>query len=112
MDVDSVPFPGSTDVGRSTLIASSRNLKKVGLELGGKNPQLVFADADLDSAADAVAFGTVFNAGQCCVSTSRLVVERSIAKELTERVIAVLDKAKVGDPLDAGSPYRRPIPRR
>ena len=99
-DVDMVSFTGSTAVGRSTLIASARNIKKVGLELGGKNPQLVFADADLDAAADGVLFGVCFNAGQCCVSGSRLLAERSIAGPLADRIVELARKVRVGDPLE------------
>lgn len=100
MGVDMVSFTGSTAVGRSTLIASARNIKKVGLELGGKNPQLVFADADLEAAADGIVFGVCFNAGQCCVSGSRLLAHRSIAEELTSRIVALAGRVRVGDPLD------------
>ncbi|WP_213304398.1 aldehyde dehydrogenase family protein [Paraburkholderia sacchari] len=103
MDVDMISFTGSTPVGRSVLAAAGGNMKKVGLELGGKNPQIVFADADLDDAADAIAFGIAFNAGQCCVSGSRLVVHRSVEQALVERVKAVLEKVRVGDPLDASN---------
>jgi betaine-aldehyde dehydrogenase len=99
-DVDMVSFTGSTQVGRSTLKGSAGNMKKVGLELGGKNPQIVFADADLDAAADGVVFGLVFNAGQCCVSGSRLVVERSIADDFADRVVEKVGRLRIGDPLD------------
>jgi betaine-aldehyde dehydrogenase len=99
-DVDMISFTGSTAVGRSTLQAAVGNFKKLGLELGGKNPQIVFADADLEDAADGVAFGLAFNTGQCCVSGSRLVVERSIADEFAELLSGKLTKIKVGDPLD------------
>jgi len=99
-DVDMASFTGSTDVGRLTLAAAARNIKKVGLELGGKNPQVVFADADLDAAADGVAFGLAFNAGQCCVSGSRLVVEKSVAETFADLVVEKIGKLRVGDPLD------------
>jgi betaine-aldehyde dehydrogenase len=103
MDVDMISFTGSTPVGRSVMTAASANMKKVGLELGGKNPQIVFADADLDDAADAIAFGICFNAGQCCVSGSRLVAHRSVEEELVERIKSILDKVRVGDPFDASN---------
>jgi betaine-aldehyde dehydrogenase len=99
-DVDMISFTGSTEVGRGTLQASAGNMKKVGLELGGKNPQVVFADADLDAAADGVVFGLAFNAGQCCVSGSRLVVERTIAEDFAARVVEKIGRLRIGDPLD------------
>jgi acyl-CoA reductase-like NAD-dependent aldehyde dehydrogenase len=73
------PFTGSARVGEAGMTASAKMFKKVSLELGGKNPQIVFADADLEDAADGVAFGLCFNAGQCCVSGSRLLGESSVA---------------------------------
>lgn len=100
MDVDMASFTGSTEVGRRTLEAAASNIKRIGLELGGKNPQIVFADADLDAAADGVAFGIAFNAGQCCVSGSRLVVERSVAEDFAARVVTRLQAMVLGDPLD------------
>lgn len=99
-DIDMVSFTGSTSVGRRCVEAAGGNFKKLGLELGGKNPQIVFADADLEDAADGVAFGIGFNTGQCCVSGSRLIVERSVAAEFEKLVAAKLAKVKVGDPLD------------
>ena len=98
--VDMVSFTGSTETGRRVLTASAGNIKKVGLELGGKNPQIVFADADLDAAADGVVFGIAFNAGQCCVSGSRLIVEKAIADDFCDRVVAKTARVRVGDPLD------------
>lgn len=101
MDVDMLSFTGSTAVGRAVVEAAGRsNFKKLGLELGGKNPQIVLADADLDDAADGVAFGAVFNTGQCCVSGSRLIVERSIADRFSRMVADKFAKVVVGDPLD------------
>ena len=98
--VDMVSFTGSTDVGRLVIDASKSNLKKVELELGGKNPQLVFADADLDAALDAVVHGVYFNMGECCNSGSRLLVQRSIADEFITRVVERSRTVPVGDPLD------------
>lgn len=101
MDVDMLSFTGSTAVGRAVVEASANsNFKKLGLELGGKNPQIVFADADLEDAADGVAFGIGFNTGQCCVSGSRLIVERSIADKFGQMVADKFSKIVVGDPLD------------
>ena len=100
MDVDMISFTGSLAVGERVLEASKSNLKRVALELGGKNPQIVFADADLDAAADGVAFGLCFNAGQCCVSGSRLIVEASVAEAFKARLLDKLSRVRVGDPLD------------
>ena len=99
-DIDMISFTGSTRVGERILQASTSNLKKVGLELGGKNPQIVFADANIDDAVDGVAFGLCFNAGQCCVSGSRLIVEESIAEEFQAKLVEKLLRVKIGDPLD------------
>jgi acyl-CoA reductase-like NAD-dependent aldehyde dehydrogenase len=99
--VDMLSFTGSTAVGRRVVEAAGRtNFKKLGLELGGKNPQIVFADADLEDAADGVAFGIGFNTGQCCVSGSRLIVERSVADEFAQMLREKFSKVVVGDPLD------------
>lgn len=103
-DVDMLSFTGSTAVGRSVVHASAdSNFKKLGLELGGKNPIIVFADSDLDDAADAAAFGISFNTGQCCVSSSRLIVERSVAADFEARLAAKMARIRVGDPLDEGT---------
>lgn len=98
--IDMVSVTGSTGTGRKAIEASARSIKKLGLELGGKNPHIVFADADLDDAADGVAFGMAFNAGQCCVGASRLVVERSIAAEFTAKLADKMRRIRIGDPLD------------
>jgi gamma-glutamyl-gamma-aminobutyraldehyde dehydrogenase len=102
MDVDVLVFTGSGTVGRKLLqSAAESNLKRVYLELGGKSPNIVFADApNLDQAAKVSAAGIFRNAGQVCVAGSRLLVERSIHKEFTEKLAAITSKMKVGDPLD------------
>jgi len=99
-EVDMVSFTGSTGVGRLTMANAAQTLKKVSLELGGKNPQIVFPDADLDEFIDAAVFGAYFNAGECCNAGSRLILHRSIADEVTARIAALSQKVKVGDPLD------------
>ena len=98
--VDMVSFTGSTGIGRKAIEASAHSVKKLGLELGGKNPHIVFADADLEDAADGVAFGMAFNAGQCCVGGSRLVVQRSVADAFTKKLAAKMQRIRIGDPLD------------
>lgn len=98
--VDMVTFTGSTAVGKAISAAASGTLKKVALELGGKNPQVIFPDADLDGAADAVAFGVYFNAGECCNSGSRVIVHEDIAERFVDKVVALSRKVAFGDPLD------------
>ncbi len=100
-DVDMLSFTGSTAVGRSVVhAAADSNFKKLGLELGGKNPIIVFADADLEDAADGAAFGISFNTGQCCVSSSRLIVDHRVAAEFEAILAEKMKKIVVGDPLD------------
>lgn len=100
-DIDVLAFTGSGGVGRRLLEYSARsNLKRVYLELGGKSPNIVFSDApDLEQAAKVSAFGIFRNSGQVCVAGSRLLVERSIHEEFAERVAAMAEKIKIGDPL-------------
>ncbi|MCB5411370.1 aldehyde dehydrogenase family protein [Pseudogemmobacter faecipullorum] len=98
--VDMVSFTGSTTVGRSIQAAASATLKKLALELGGKNPQVVLPDADLDAAADAVVFGSLFNAGECCNAGSRLILHRDIAADFTARLAELSARVAFGDPLD------------
>jgi betaine-aldehyde dehydrogenase len=98
--VDMVTFTGSTAVGKSIAATASTTLKKVALELGGKNQQVIFPDADLTSAADAVVFGVYFNVGQCCNSGSRIIVHDDIAEAFTARVVELSRQVAFGDPLD------------
>jgi len=99
-DVDMISFTGSTGVGKQVLEASKGNLKRVALELGGKNPQIVFADADMEDDVDGVVFGVYDNAGECCNSGSRLLVQRSIADTFVNAVVEHARSVPVGDPLD------------
>ena len=99
-DVGMISFTGSTAVGKHIARAAAGNLKKVALELGGKNPQIIFPDADIDALIDAVVFGIYFNMGECCNSGSRIIIHEDIAAGFEEKVIAHAKKVKVGDPLD------------
>ena len=99
-DVDMVSFTGSTAVGRKVGAGAGAQLKRVELELGGKNPQIVCADADFDAALDAVVFGVYFNAGECCNSGSRVLVDTRIAAEFNAEVTRRSTRVPVGDPLD------------
>lgn len=105
MDVDVLAFTGSGTVGRRLLEYSARsNLKRVFLELGGKSPNIVFADApDIDTAVAGSVNGMFRNAGQVCVAGSRLLVQKQIATEFTEKLVAAASSLVVGDPLDLGS---------
>lgn len=98
--VDMVTFTGSTAVGKSIAAAAGATLKKVALELGGKNPQVIFPDADLESAADAVTFGIYFNAGECCNSGSRIIVHEDVVEAFTAKVVALSQRVAFGDPLN------------
>src|SRR6201996_1958301 len=101
MDVDKVAFTGSTVTGRSILkAAAGSNLKKVTLELGGKSPNIVFEDADIDNAISWVNFGIFFNHGQCCCAGSRIYVQESIYDEFIKRFKERATKNVVGDPFD------------
>jgi phenylacetaldehyde dehydrogenase len=98
--VDKVAFTGSTEVGKLIVHAATGNLKKVTLELGGKSPNVVFKDADLDAAIAGSASAIFFNQGQCCCAGSRLFVERSVFDQVVEGVAAQARKIKVGSGLD------------
>lgn len=104
-DVDKVTFTGSTATGRKVLAASAdSNLKSVSLELGGKSPQVVFADVpDLAEAAQTIAWGIFYNQGQTCHAGSRLVVDERIADALVAEVVEVGRGLVPGDPLDEGT---------
>jgi len=102
-DVDMISFTGSTAVGRAAMAAGAATLKKVSMELGGKNPQVIFPDADMDAALDAAAFGAYFNAGECCNAGSRLLLHSRIAEEFLSALAERAREAKVGDPLDPDS---------
>ena len=98
-----INFTGSTKVGRIIAEKAGRHLKRVLLELGGKAPMVVLADADLDRAAAAASFGAFFHQGQICMSTERVIVDRAVAGELCERLAERAKALPVGDPRDQGT---------
>ena len=100
-DVDKITFTGSTEVGRALVRASAGNLKKVSLELGGKSPNIVFADADLEAALKGVFMGIFFCQGEICSAGSRLFVERGIHDEFVARLADMAQSVKLGHGLDA-----------
>ncbi|XP_051235980.1 aldehyde dehydrogenase family 1 member A3 [Dicentrarchus labrax] len=101
MNIDKVAFTGSTEVGQLIKEAAAKsNLKRVTLELGGKNPCIVFADCDLQLAVEETQKGAFYNQGQCCTAASRVFVEESIHEEFVRRSIENAKKIVIGDPLD------------
>ena len=99
-DVDKIAFTGSTEVGRLILQAAAGNLKKVSLELGGKSPNLVFADADMKATIPGAAGAIFFNHGQCCCAGSRLYIEQSIFDHVVHGVAEQAKKIKLGPGFD------------
>jgi aldehyde dehydrogenase (NAD+) len=99
MDVDKIAFTGETTTGKIVMTAAAQsNLKRVSLELGGKSPNIVFTDADLDAAIEGAYFGLFFNQGQCCCAGSRLFVQESVYDQFVEKIAAKAKSRKVGDP--------------
>jgi acyl-CoA reductase-like NAD-dependent aldehyde dehydrogenase len=96
--VDKVAFTGSTGTGAKVAQAAVANINRVTLELGGKSPQVVFADADLDAAANGLVAGVFAATGQTCMAGSRLIVHESVKDELIAKVVARADAIKQGDP--------------
>jgi aldehyde dehydrogenase (NAD+) len=101
MDIDKVAFTGEYTTGQIIMQAAAKsNLKRVTLELGGKSPNVVFADADIDAAVAGSFFGLFFNQGQCCCAGSRLFVEDKVHDQFVEKMVKRVKAYKVGDPFD------------
>ena len=98
--VDKIAFTGSTATGRRIIEASAGNMKRVAVELGGKSPDIIFADADLDRAAPGAGMGCFNNSGQICYAGTRVFVQRSIVDEFVDRLAAFGKTLKVGDGMD------------
>jgi len=99
--VDKIAFTGSTAVGRDIMRRAAESVKRVSLELGGKSPNIVLADADLDAAAKGAMNGIFYNKGEVCAAGSRLLVEAPVHDELVERIRSRMDGMTLGDPLDS-----------
>ncbi|WP_059170601.1 aldehyde dehydrogenase [Bacillus sp. FJAT-27445] len=99
--VDKVAFTGSTPIGKDIMAKASQTLKRVTLELGGKSPNIVFDDADIDAAVDGSLFGIFYNSGQSCEARSRLYVHENIYDEFMEKFIAKTKKLKLGNPFES-----------
>ena len=98
--IDKIAFTGSTEVGKLVAKAAAENLHKVSLELGGKAPNIVFADADLEQAVNGAMMGIFFNQGQVCCAGSRLFVQEDVKEEFIDRLKEKSAKINVGDPMD------------
>ena len=98
--MDKIAFTGSTEVGKLIVHAATGNLKKVSLELGGKSPNVVYKDADLDTAIPGAASAIFFNHGQCCCAGSRLYVEKPVFDQVVEGIADHAKKINVGSGLD------------
>lgn len=99
-DVDMVTFTGSTEVGQSIMRAAAGNVKKIGLELGGKSPNVIFADADIDGAVEWAMLGVFLNQGEICSAGSRIIIEESIKDEFVKRLAKKANAITFGNPLD------------
>ncbi len=102
-EVDKLAFTGSVPTGRRVMMAAAQEIKNVSLELGGKSPFVVFADADVEAAVEWVMFGIFWNQGQVCSATSRLLVEEALAPRLLERLAEEAAKIPIGDGLAPGT---------
>jgi aminomuconate-semialdehyde/2-hydroxymuconate-6-semialdehyde dehydrogenase len=103
--VNAVSFTGGTETGKHVALSAAPGFKKLSLELGGKNPTVVFADADLDAAVDGATRAAFTNQGQICLSGSRILVERSIHDEFVEGLLEKVAQVKVGDPRDPATTF-------
>lgn len=102
-DVNVISFTGSSRTGRKIMEGASKTLKRVGLELGGKAPAVIFEDADLDNAVRELTHGALNMAGQICVAAARFLVHESVARAFEERIVAAFGRVKVGPGADPGS---------
>jgi acyl-CoA reductase-like NAD-dependent aldehyde dehydrogenase len=98
--IDKIAFTGSTEVGKIIARTAADNLTKVSLELGGKAPNIVFADADIEQAVNGAMMGIFFNQGQVCCAGSRLFLDERVKDEFLERFKERAERVKVGDPMD------------
>ncbi|TNN21038.1 Aldehyde dehydrogenase X isoform 2 [Schistosoma japonicum] len=102
-DVRAISFTGSTEVGQVIMKAAASSIKHVKLELGGKSPLIIFADADIEKAAEVAHEATMVNHGQCCVAGTRLFVQAPIYNQMVERMKKLAEQRKVGDPFVSGT---------
>jgi len=98
--IDKIAFTGSTGVGQGIMRSGAETMKHLTMELGGKSPNIIFADADIDAAVQAAFWGIFWNKGEVCVAGSRLLVERACYDEVVEKLSLLAQRAVLGDPLD------------
>jgi betaine-aldehyde dehydrogenase len=101
--VDKISFTGSPETGHEVAVAAAAGFRRTTLELGGKSPQIVFPDADLDAAAQGAAIGVFANQGEVCAAGSRILVARPVYGDLVERLLAHARNVRLGDPFDEGT---------
>lgn len=101
-DVDKIAFTGSSETGRLIVKASAGNMKRLSLELGGKSPHIIFADADIEAAAHAAAMGVFANCGQICCAGTRVFIERPVYEEFVGRIAEIARNLKVGNGMEPG----------
>jgi len=99
-DVDKIAFTGSAEVGKIIMRSAAGTLKKISLELGGKSPNIFFADADFENAVEGALFGVFFNQGEVCSAGSRILVQKSIYSKFVEAMAEKAKKIKIGPPLE------------
>jgi len=102
-DVDKIAFTGSAEVGKTIMRAAAATLKKISLELGGKSPNIFFADADFEAAVEGALFGVFFNQGEVCSAGSRILVQRPIYKKFVDAMVEKARTITIGPPLDRGT---------
>ncbi|HEX3703727.1 MAG TPA: aldehyde dehydrogenase family protein [Vicinamibacterales bacterium] len=102
-DVDKIAFTGSVEVGKLIMRGAAGTLKKISLELGGKSPNIFFADADFEAAVDGALFGVFVNQGEVCSAGSRILVQRPIYKRFVEAMVEKTRRITIGSPLDRGT---------
>ncbi len=101
--VDKIAFTGSTEVGKKVMVAAAQNLKRVSMELGGKSPNIIFADADIEAAAQGCVTSIFFNQGEVCCAGTRLYLHESIQDQFLEVFTRLAKNLKVGNPLDSAT---------
>jgi len=99
-DVDKIAFTGSADVGKTIMRSAAETLKKISLELGGKSPNILFADADFEASVDGALFGLFFNQGEICSAGSRILVERSIYPKVLDAMVEKAKRIRLGPGID------------